>query len=96
MYGARPDWSGGELDWLVESQSRPVGREDALAAKGGDRHVVITFDDGDVSNVEVALPMLRERGFHAEFYVTSDFIGQPGMLPADGVRELAAHGMGIG
>lgn len=96
VYSVRPDTFARQLDWLVEHQYRAVRLEDALASGGRDRHVVITFDDGDVSNVDVALPLLRERGFHAEFYVTSDFIGQPGMLSADGVRELAAHGMGIG
>lgn len=57
--------------------------------------VVLTFDDGDVSNLEVALPLLQERGMVAEFFVTSGFVGRPGMLTPLGVRELAEAGMRI-
>ena len=38
--------------------------------------------------VEVALPLLQQRGMVAEFFITSDFIGQPGMVSADDVRRL--------
>jgi peptidoglycan/xylan/chitin deacetylase (PgdA/CDA1 family) len=62
----------------------------------GHRPVLITFDDGDASNLEVALPMLLERGMAAQFFITSDFIGEPGMLSAADVRALADAGMGIG
>ncbi len=59
------------------------------------RPVVISFDDGDVSNYSVALPLLKERGFAAEFFVTADFIDQPGMLTATDTRALADAGMGV-
>ena len=57
--------------------------------------VVISFDDGDVSNRTVALPLLKERGLAAEFFVTADFVDQPGMLSATQTRELAEAGMGV-
>ncbi|PNS08145.1 polysaccharide deacetylase family protein [Solilutibacter silvestris] len=56
----------------------------------------ITFDDGDVSNVTAALPMLVERGLHATFFITSGFIDRPGMLRRSNVRALADAGMHIG
>jgi peptidoglycan/xylan/chitin deacetylase (PgdA/CDA1 family) len=57
--------------------------------------VVITFDDGDVSNYEVALPLLQQYGMVAEFFVVSDRVGRPGWLNADQIRALAEAGMGI-
>lgn len=36
--------------------------------------VVITFDDGHISNLEIALPILQEFGMSAYFFVTTDFI----------------------
>ncbi len=57
---------------------------------------MITFDDGDVSNARVALGCLQRLGLRAAFFVTSDFIGQPGMLSRLELRELADAGMAIG
>jgi peptidoglycan/xylan/chitin deacetylase (PgdA/CDA1 family) len=37
--------------------------------------VGITFDDGHVSNWVYALPLLKERGMRASFFVCTDFIG---------------------
>jgi len=36
--------------------------------------VVITFDDGHISNLEIAVPILKEFGMKAYFFVTTDFI----------------------
>jgi peptidoglycan/xylan/chitin deacetylase (PgdA/CDA1 family) len=56
----------------------------------------ITFDDGNASDLEEALPALRERGLTATFFVVAGRLGEPTFLDADGVRELAAAGMSIG
>lgn len=58
--------------------------------------VRITFDDGNVSDLEHALPALRERGLEATFFVVAGRLGQAGFIDASGVRELAAAGMRIG
>ncbi|MGH8075196.1 MAG: polysaccharide deacetylase family protein [Lysobacter sp.] len=99
VYSVTPAAFARQLDWLRANGYAAVGLEQALddAAQGSPAcEVVISFDDGDVSNIEVALPMLRERGMHAEFFITTDFIDQPGMLSAADVRTLAEAGMGIG
>jgi peptidoglycan/xylan/chitin deacetylase (PgdA/CDA1 family) len=56
----------------------------------------LTFDDGNASDVEVALPMLVERGLRATFFVVADRIDRLGYLSATDLKELAGHGMGIG
>lgn len=66
------------------------------AATGAPRPVVLTFDDGDRSNAEIALPMLRERGMVAEFFVPSDRVDRAGSMTVDDLRAVAAAGMGIG
>ncbi len=96
VYSVHPEMFARQLDWLVQQGHRTALLDEAVASPGGAAHVIITFDDGDVSNVEVALPLLVERGLRAEFFVTTDFIGQCGMLAPDDIRRLAAHGMGIG
>lgn len=56
----------------------------------------LSFDDGNASDIEVALPALAERGLRADFFVLAGRLGQPGSLREDEVRELARQGMGVG
>ena len=58
--------------------------------------VRITFDDGNASDVEHALPALRRRGLTGTFFVVAGRLGEPGYLDAHGVRALAAAGMTVG
>jgi peptidoglycan/xylan/chitin deacetylase (PgdA/CDA1 family) len=75
-----------DRDQFLALLDRAAGRPD----------VAITFDDGNASDVEHALPALRERGLTATFFVVAGRLGAPRFLDADGVRELAAAGMEIG
>jgi peptidoglycan/xylan/chitin deacetylase (PgdA/CDA1 family) len=58
--------------------------------------VRITFDDGNSSDVEIALSALLDRGLVASFFVVAGRIGSKGSLDADGIRELSRQGMTIG
>jgi peptidoglycan/xylan/chitin deacetylase (PgdA/CDA1 family) len=70
--------------------------ERVLDAVAGREDVRITFDDGNASDVQIALPRLLERGLKAEFFVLTGMLGEAGRLRADDVRELARAGMSIG
>jgi peptidoglycan/xylan/chitin deacetylase (PgdA/CDA1 family) len=65
-----------------------------LVAKRAD--VEITFDDGNASDLEIALPALLARGRTAAFFVPAGLIGHVGYLDARGLRSLAAAGMVVG
>ncbi len=82
----------GERDVWV-SRERFLGVLDAVAER---RDVVITFDDGNVSDVEIALPALRDRGLTATFFVVAGRIGIPGFLDERGIRAITEAGMTIG
>jgi len=58
--------------------------------------VRLTFDDGNASDFERALPCLAERGLRAEFFVCAGRLGSPGYLDGRRLRELAEAGMHIG
>lgn len=60
--------------------------------------VVITFDDGHRSNLEIAAPLLLQRNIPAYFFITSEFIGKrPGFMDANELKSLAElPGMIIG
>jgi len=87
----RPFEPGEAETWVTVEQFEQV-----LDAVAGRPDVRLTFDDGNASDVEIALPRLRERGLVAEFFVLAGRLGEPGRLDADGVRELVAAGMPVG
>jgi peptidoglycan/xylan/chitin deacetylase (PgdA/CDA1 family) len=74
-----------------------VGQFETLLDLVADQPLVrISFDDGNASDVRIALPRLLERGLRAEFFVLAGLLGRPGRLNADDLKELVAAGMGIG
>jgi peptidoglycan/xylan/chitin deacetylase (PgdA/CDA1 family) len=82
---------GEDKTWVSVEQFEQV-----LDAAVGRPDVRLTFDDGNASDLEIALPRLLERGLTGEFFVLAGLLGEPGRLDADGVRELLAAGMAIG
>lgn len=80
--------------WIsVDAYARTLDRIAALPDPG---RVLITFDDGNLSDLAIGLPLLRDRGLRAHFFVLTGRIGQAGSLDVDDIRELQAAGMGIG
>jgi hypothetical protein len=64
------------------------------AARGGE--VLLTFDDGGVSAYDPVSGMLEQYGWRGYFFVTTDWIGRPGFLNAEQIRELDERGHVIG
>lgn len=95
VYNVAPAEFERQLDWLCEHGFRSVRLHEPVTEQQDDKTVVVSFDDGDATNRSVALPLLTARGMVAEFFITSDFIGQPGMVSETDVRALAAAGMGV-
>jgi len=58
--------------------------------------MAISFDDGNRSDLEVALPALRERGLAASFFPVVGRLGDRWSLSPRGVEELVASGMDVG
>jgi len=59
-------------------------------------HVQLTFDDGNRSDVEIALPALLARGLVATFFVCSGRLHQPSFLSREHLLKLRASGMAVG
>ncbi|MFZ5800483.1 MAG: polysaccharide deacetylase family protein [Candidatus Omnitrophota bacterium] len=57
---------------------------------------VITFDDGYASNYTLALPILKEFGFTAVFFITTDNIGREGYMTAKEIKKASDSGITIG
>lgn len=58
--------------------------------------VVLTFDDGYITDFEIAFPILLKKGIKATFFVTAENIGLPGYTSIMHLKEMAKAGMEIG
>lgn len=65
-------------------------------ARDLDLHLTASFDDGNLSDLEIAAPALRQHAIAGIFFPCSGRIGTPGYLSADNIRSLADQGFGIG
>jgi peptidoglycan/xylan/chitin deacetylase (PgdA/CDA1 family) len=59
-------------------------------------NIEISFDDGNKSDVDIALPALLDRGLRGSFFPIAGRIGQPGSVDRSGLRALVAQGMTVG
>ena len=65
--------------------AKPVGRV----------RVVVSFDDGDLSCHTTAAPILERYGLRGQFFVVTQWVGQPGFMTAEQLRDLASRGHGV-
>jgi len=84
-----------QMAWLKASGWRGLNVSEALRYPAGPG-VCITFDDGCETDLIAAAPVLREFGCNATFYLTAGFLGTPGYLNSNQVRELDEQGFQIG
>lgn len=84
---------GEEVFWVTRKRFREI--LDHIVAMG-DEAPEITFDDGNASDADIALPELEARGLRAVFFLLSARIGTPGSLTEADVRRLAGAGHVIG
>jgi peptidoglycan/xylan/chitin deacetylase (PgdA/CDA1 family) len=84
-----------QMEWLKNSGWRGLNVTEAMRFPTG-QSVCITFDDGCETDLIAAAPVLRDVGFNATFFLTAGFLGTPGYLSAEQVRELDGLGFQIG
>ena len=69
----------------------------SLLANQSEVAPVITFDDGHVSNSELAAPILKSRGISAHFFITVGWVAsRPGYMEWSQLRALCQAGNAIG
>jgi peptidoglycan/xylan/chitin deacetylase (PgdA/CDA1 family) len=82
---------GEEQVWVSTEQFERL--LDAVAKRPDVR---FSFDDGNSSDVDVALPRLVKRDLTAEFFLLAGSLGERGRIDHAGVRTLLDAGMAIG
>lgn len=84
--------------WRLEEKAKDEGRgtRDEGRLRDTRKKVILTFDDGDASNYFFAMPLLKELGFTATFFVTINEIGKHNKVDWSMVYDLVQNGMGVG
>lgn len=85
-----------QLDYLVAHGYTPILLNEINKLEMPEKPVVISFDDGDKSNITHALPILKDFGIRAEFFVTTGRVGNDdnAMTELD-IKQLSDAGMSI-
>ena len=60
------------------------------------KEVVFSFDDGGISFLKTIAPILEKYDYRGLFFVSTAYIGEPGFLSEDDIRQLEKRGHTIG
>lgn len=85
----RPYWCGARQFCELIDAIAPISEATGV-------HVRLTFDDGNESDLRVAVPALVDQGIVAEFFVCAGRIGMPGYLTESDLVEIEDAGMRVG
>ncbi len=88
----RPLEEGEDVYWIAESFFLDIL---ALVIACG-RKVLLTFDDSNSSDIEIAAPHLHAKGLSGIFFVLTGRLDTPGSLATSEVLKLRELGMQIG
>jgi peptidoglycan/xylan/chitin deacetylase (PgdA/CDA1 family) len=82
--------------WWTRAAFENLLAQAADRSPDADPRIVITFDDGNASDVLVALPELVRRRMTASFFVCAGRVGKQHYLDAEMIKELVGAGMSVG
>lgn len=89
------DYEPGEAPfWLTEDEFDASLEAVRIALRK--RRVMLTFDDGNLSDYTIAAPALVRRGLTACFFVVAGRLGSRGFMGGSHLRQLVAEGFEIG
>lgn len=86
-----------QMQWLADKGYTSLSLGELVAALDGTgplpaKPVVITFDDNNQSQYDLAAPIMEKHGLRGVFYVVTGRIGSPGLLSRENILDLAARG----
>src|SRR5579875_1822045 len=86
------DFGPGEREYWITHETL----EATLDACVGREDISLSFDDGNWSDLELAVPALRARGLQATFFIVPGWLGEPGFMSKQDLKELVEARMTIG
>lgn|GEM_PF-783266 len=84
------------MKWLYQNDYSTLLIDDLFTDNMLEKSVVLTFDDGHISNYQLAFAVLKEFNFIATFFMVPMFIGKKDYLAKEQILEMHEHGMKFG
>jgi peptidoglycan/xylan/chitin deacetylase (PgdA/CDA1 family) len=85
-----------QMQQIKDSGKTGLSFKNYQESNNKNQSVILTFDDGHRSNLTLAAPYLKNLGFSADFFITTDFINTANFLTDQEVTELQKLGMSVG
>lgn len=87
-----------QLDFLQQHGFTPISIDQLLhTQKTGHKHVkkpvLLTFDDATEDHYTYLFPILQKRQTPALIFIITDFVGKPGYLTWDQIRQMQQSGL---
>ena len=92
VYAVTRDRFNQHLRFLCDEAFQTVGLGTSKSVQNNS--VILTFDDGFESAYACHLNLMNF-GFHAVFFITTDFVGRESYLSWEEIREMDNNGMSI-
>jgi len=87
------DFGEGERELWAKHETFEAALDLAAAQRDAIR---LSFDDGNSTDIDVALPALQQRDLTATFFIVPGWLGEPGRMTKADLKDLVAAGMTIG
>ena len=89
-----------DMQWLKDKGYVSLSLDALVGAMDGtapmpEKPVVITFDDNNLSQYDLAAPIMEKYGFIGVFYIVSGRIDTKGLINREKILDLAARGHDI-
>lgn len=84
------------MKWLYENNYTTLLIDDLFTKNIPEKSVLLTFDDGHISNYDLAFPILKEFNFVATLFIVPIFVGQENYISKDQIIEMSENGMTFG
>lgn len=82
-----------QMRWLHHNGYHTLTIDDLCCHRATEKSVVLTFDDGHVSNYKLAYPVLKQFKFVATFFIVPENIGRENYLQEKHIIEMHKNGM---
>ena len=82
-----------QMQWLSMNGYRTLTLDDLINHNVPQKSVVLTFDDGHISNYELAFPILKKFNFVATFFIVPKYIGSKNYITREQILEMTKQGM---
>ena len=97
-FAIAPDVFEQQLDFLHKNGFTPISAEQLFhAQKTGHKHVqkpvLLTFDDATLDHYTHLFPLLKKHNVPALIFIITDFVGKPGYMSWDQIREMQQSGL---